>query len=127
MIAELYVCASLTAVDGDTVRCDGQLMRLLGGGIPFASGIDTPEIGSHARCLKERKLALIAKGRLRELLEERGLRIEIKGIDNTPAHRPLVNIYTRDGREVGSMLLAEGFARKWRPRHKNDWCGDTSF
>lgn len=37
-------------------------MRLLGEGVPFISGIDTPEIGSHAKCLKERKLALIAKG-----------------------------------------------------------------
>jgi len=73
------MCLSLTAVDGDTVRCDGQLMRLLGGGVPFVSGIDTPEIGSHAKCIEERKLALIAKGRLKELLEERGLRIEIKG------------------------------------------------
>jgi len=40
--AALLTCASLTAVDGDTVRCDGQLMRLLGGGIPFVWGIDTP-------------------------------------------------------------------------------------
>ncbi|WP_311044997.1 thermonuclease family protein [Rhizobium sp. NZLR1b] len=122
MAAAMLMCSSLTAVDGDTVRCDGQLMRLLGGGIPFVSGIDTPEIGSHAKCLKKRKLALIAKGRLRELLEERGLQIEIKGYDNTPAHRPLVNIYRKDGREVGAMLRAEGFAREWRPRHKNHWC-----
>lgn len=99
------------------MRCDGQLMRLLGGGIPFVWGIDTPEIGGHAKCLKERRLALIAKGRLKELLQERGLRIEIKGIDKTPAHRPLVNIYREDGRELGSMLLAEGFAREWRPKH----------
>ncbi|MBB3303094.1 endonuclease YncB(thermonuclease family) [Rhizobium sp. BK077] len=98
-------------------------MRLLGGGIPFVRGIDTPEIGSHAKCLKERKLALIAKGRLKELMEERGLRIEVKGYDNTQAHRPLVNIYRKDGREVGAMLLAEGFAREWRPHHRNDWCG----
>lgn len=30
MIAELILCASLTAVDSDTVKCDGQNMRLLG-------------------------------------------------------------------------------------------------
>lgn len=30
MIAGLIICASLTAVDGDTVKCDGQNMRLLG-------------------------------------------------------------------------------------------------
>ncbi|ANL33197.1 hypothetical protein AMC79_CH01095 [Rhizobium phaseoli] len=68
MIAGLIFCASLTAVEGDTVKCDGQNMRLLGEGVPFVSGIDTPEIGPHANCIKERKLALIAKARLKELL-----------------------------------------------------------
>lgn len=63
MITGLIICASLTVVDGDTVKCAGQNMRLLGEGVPFVSGIDTPEIGSHAKCMKERKLALIAKGR----------------------------------------------------------------
>lgn len=63
MIAGLIICASLTVVDGDTVKCDGQNMRLLVEGFPFVSGIDTPEIGSHAECRKELKLALIAKGR----------------------------------------------------------------
>lgn len=85
MIAGLIMCASLTAVDGDTVKCDGQNMRLLGEGVPFESGIDAPEIGSHAKCLKERKLALIAKGRLKELWAE----------------------------EIGKTLLWEGFARTW--------------
>ncbi len=42
-----------------------------GGGVPFVSSIDTPEVGSHAKCVKERKLALIAKGRLKELLAEK--------------------------------------------------------
>ncbi len=46
-----------------------------------------PVMCSYAKCLMERKLALITKGRLKDLLEERGLRIEIKGIDKTPAHR----------------------------------------
>lgn len=34
MIAELILCASLTAVDGDTVKCDGKNMRLLGKVLP---------------------------------------------------------------------------------------------
>ncbi|ANL52878.1 thermonuclease family protein [Rhizobium phaseoli] len=123
MIAELIVCASLIAVDGDTVKCDGQNMRLLGEGVPFVSGIDTPEIGSHAKCIKERKLALIAKGRLKELLAEKGLRVMFSGaVDRTPSHRPLVNIYRANGEEIGKKLLAEGFARTWSPRHRNDWC-----
>ncbi|ULR43635.1 thermonuclease family protein [Rhizobium sp. K102] len=123
MIAGLILCASLTAVDGDTVKCDGQNMRLLGEGVPFISGIDTPEIGSHAKCIKERKLALIAKGRLKELLAEKGLRVMFSGaIDRTPSHRPLVNIYRTNGEEIGKKLLQEGFARTWSPRRPHDWC-----
>ncbi|MBX5063462.1 MULTISPECIES: thermonuclease family protein [Rhizobium] len=123
MIAGLILCASLTAVDGDTVKCDGQNMRLLGEGVPFVSGIDTPEIGSHAKCPKERKLALIAKGRLKELLAEKGLRVIFSGaVDRTPSRRPLINIYRPNGEEIGKKLLEEGFAWPWSPRQRNDWC-----
>ncbi|TBA16305.1 thermonuclease family protein [Rhizobium ruizarguesonis] len=123
MFAGLIICASLTAVDGDTVKCDGQNMRLLGEGVPFVSGIDTPEIGSHAKCLKERKLALIAKDRLRELLAEKGLRVMFSGVaDKTPSHRPLINVYRANGEEIGKKLLREGIARPWAPRQRNDWC-----
>ncbi|PCD66834.1 thermonuclease family protein [Rhizobium phaseoli] len=126
MIAGLILCASLTAVDGDTVKCDGQNMRLLGEGVPFVSGIDTPEIGSHAKCFKERKLALIAKGRLKELLAEKGLRVMFSGaVDKTQTHRPLVNIYRVNGEEIGKKLLLEGFARPWNPRRRSDWCSET--
>ncbi|MBY5410217.1 thermonuclease family protein [Rhizobium leguminosarum] len=113
--------AALTVVDGDTDKCDGQNMRLLGEGVPFVSGIDTPEIGSHAKCMKERKLALIAKGRLKELLAERGLRVVLSGaVDKTPSHRLLVNIYRTNGEEIGKKLLMEGFARAWSPKKRND-------
>ncbi|MGO8054924.1 thermonuclease family protein [Rhizobium leguminosarum] len=123
MIAGLIICASLTVVDGDTVKCDGQNMRLLGEGVPFVSGIDTPEIGSHAKCIKERKLALIAKGRLKELLAEKGLRVVFSGaVDKTQTHRPLVNIYRASGEEIGKTLLKEGFARPWKPKRQNTWC-----
>ena len=44
MIATLIVCASLTVSDGDTLKCDGQLLRLLGEGTPHVVGIDTPEL-----------------------------------------------------------------------------------
>jgi endonuclease YncB( thermonuclease family) len=96
-------------------------MRLLGEVVPFISGIDTPEIGSHAKSLKERKLALIAKGRLRELLAEKGLACRIERLG--PTHRPLVNIYRTNGEEIGKKLLREGFARAWSPKQRYDWCG----
>ncbi len=95
----------------------------VGGRLPFVSGIDTPEIGSHAKCIKERKLALIAKGRLRELLAEKGLRVVFSGAtDRTRTHRPLVNIYRTNGEEIGKKLLKEGHARTWSPKRRNEWC-----
>lgn len=116
-------CASLVVVDGDTIKCDGQNMRLLGGGVPFKSGVDAPEIGSRAKCDYERDLALKAKARLKELLLAGVPRIEDSGArDRTQSRRPLVNIYLPDGREVGQVLMSEGLAREWRPKHRIDWC-----
>jgi hypothetical protein len=43
-------------------------------------------------------------------------------VDATPKYRPLVNIFRANGEEIGKTPLTEGFAREWRPRHKNDWC-----
>ncbi|MDK4726401.1 hypothetical protein [Rhizobium phaseoli] len=67
---------------------------------------------------------LIAKGRLKELLAEKGLRVVFSGaVDKTQTHRPLVNIYRANGEEIGKKLLREGFARAWSPKQRNDWCG----
>ncbi|WP_236771154.1 thermonuclease family protein [Agrobacterium tumefaciens] len=120
-------CASLIVIDGDTIKCDGQNLRLLGGGVPFKSGVDAPEMGSRAKCDYERDLALKAKARLKELLLAGVPRIEDSGArDRTQSRRPLVNIYLPDGREAGQVLMSEGLAREWRPKHHIDWChGDA--
>lgn len=116
-------CASLIVIDGDTIKCDGQNMRLLGGGVPFKSGVDAPEMGSRAKCVYERDMALMAKARLKELLLAGMPRIEDSGArDRTQSRRPLVNIYLPDGREAGQVLMSEGLAREWRPKHRIDWC-----
>ncbi|WP_309589084.1 thermonuclease family protein [Rhizobium rhizogenes] len=116
-------CASLVVIDGDTIKCDGQNMRLLGGGVPFKSGVDAPEMGSRAKCEYERDLALKAKARLKELLLDGVPRIEDSGArDRTQSRRPLVNIYLPDGREAGQVLMSEGLAREWRAKHRIDWC-----
>lgn len=119
MISTLLVCASLIASDGDSLNCDGQRLRLLGGGIVGSIGVDAPEIGSRAKCEKERKLALTAKRRLAELVSGK-VRIEVKGSDSFG--RPLVNVYLPDDREVGAILMKEGHAREWRKGVRNDWC-----
>lgn len=116
-------CASLIVLDGDTIKCDGQNMRLLGGGVPFKSGVDAPEMGSRAKCEFERDLAMKAKARLKELLLAGVPHIEDSGArDRTQSRRPLVNIYLPDGREAGQVLMGEGLAQGWRPKHRVDWC-----
>ncbi len=120
-------CASLMVIDGDTIKCDGQSMRLLGGGVPYKSGVDAPEMGSRAKCDHERDLALKAKARLKELLLAGVPRIEDSGArDRTQSRRPLINIYLPDGREAGQVLMAEGLARPWHPKLRIDWCYGTA-
>ena len=117
----LIVCATLFAVDGDTVKCDGRSLRDMGDGAPFVSGYDTPEIGRNAKCDHENALGKIAKHRMAELLQTPGLTVEDSGeIDRFD--RPLVVLRLPDGRTIGNVLLAEGLAVEWRPGRDVDWC-----
>jgi endonuclease YncB( thermonuclease family) len=117
----IIICASLVAVDGDTLRCDGQLLRLLGSGKPNVVGIDTPELRSY-KCPAEKIAAQKAHRRLSALIKGQRVTIIAHGIDSTPSRRPLVNVYMEGGGEIGKTLMREGYAREWRPGRKNDWC-----
>lgn len=120
-VGAIIFCMALSVYDGDTVRCDGQRLRLLGEGVVDVRGIDTPEL-SKWKCEKERRLAKIAKARLKQLIDGKRVKIVSFGPGRGDT-RPLVNIYLPDGREAGQILLKEGHARVWLPRQKNDWCG----
>jgi len=119
MSAALVTCLNLSAVDGDTIKCDGQNMRLLGPGQPNKSGVDAPEIG-HAKCTAEKFLGQQAKRRLEELLRE-DVRIELSGVKDRYG-RPLVWVRMPNGKDVGEVLLEEGYALPWRPGHAISWC-----
>lgn len=97
-------------VDGDTGRDRGKTWRLI--------SIDTPEI-SEPGCENEKRLAIAARDRLRELLAG-GYRIRPSGRDD-PHGRALVDILLPDGRDVGDVLLQEGLAQRW-PNRGNIWC-----
>jgi micrococcal nuclease len=121
MMIEFILCTTLSAVDGDTVKCDGRNLRDMGDGAPFVCGYDTPEIGSNAECDRENVLAKRAKQRMAQLLKTPGLTIEDSGqIDRFD--RPLVSVRLADGWTIGSVLLAEGLAVEWRPGPSFDWC-----
>lgn len=97
-------------IDGDTGRDNGRKWRLI--------SIDTPEL-SEPQCENERRIAIVARDRLRALLAS-GYRIRSSG-RRDPHGRLLVDIELPDGRDVGRILLQEGLAQKW-PNRGNVWC-----
>lgn len=121
MIGELILCASLTAVDGDTVRCDGELLRLLGSGTPHVSGFDTGELRTY-RCKAEKAIAQRAHARLKTLVVDAQI-IDTAERDRTQYQRRLVRLRTSNGEFAGDILLREGLARRWPDgRH---WCNSA--
>lgn len=105
------VCASLVAVDGDTVNCDGQHLRDMGDGALDVSAYATPK--GRANCDREREKGEVAKSRMAELILTPGLLIEDSG-ESDRRDRPLVVLRLPDGRMIGSILLAKGLAVEWR-------------
>lgn len=120
MIGTLLVCASLLAVDGDTIKCDGVNLRDMGDGAPFVSGYDTPEI-RQPKCDHERDLGREATIRMEELLRTPGLQIFDSG-ERDRWKRPLVSAVLPDGRTIGAILISEGLAVEWSPDYKAAWC-----
>jgi endonuclease YncB( thermonuclease family) len=123
MLTALITCAILEAVDGDTVRCDGELLRPMGDGAPFVSGFDAPELFGPKECPEILPLARAARARMAELIATPGLVIEDSGErDDTQTHRRLVVLRLPDGSTVGQTLIEEGHAREWRPGYVASWC-----
>jgi endonuclease YncB( thermonuclease family) len=95
--------------DGDTGWERGRKWR--------AIDVDTPEIG-HAECAAEKRLALAARDRLRELMDG-GYVIEWAGRKGGIG-RDLATVRLSDGRDAGQVLIAEGLSQPW-PNDSNPW------
>lgn len=117
----------IQVVDGDTVRHNGQIFRLV--------GFNTPESGFNAQCHSELALAAKATDRLQQLLANGAANLQRvacacePGTEGTQRcnYGRLCGRLTVDGRDVGSILIAEGLAERFEcwsiscPRRK-DWC-----
>lgn len=98
------------AVDGDTIRCGEQRVRL--------AGLDAPEL--RGRCEAERRLAVAATERLSGLLEE-GVRLHSSGQDRYG--RRLAVVRDPQGEDVALVLIREGLARPYHGRGPREgWC-----
>ncbi len=98
------------AVDGDTLRCGEERVRIV--------GLDAPEM--QGRCARERRLALAARDRLQALVAggaalQRQPRPDRYG-------RTLALVRDREGRDVAAVLIAEGLARPHTRGRRASWC-----
>jgi micrococcal nuclease len=113
-------CVSLSAIDGDTISCDGALMEDIGSGEPNRSGYDAAEIDRSA-CDRERLWGEQARAILQELLERPGTAVEDVG-ERDSFGLPLVRVLLGDGSAAGDELIALGYAVAWRPGETYAWC-----
>jgi endonuclease YncB( thermonuclease family) len=89
------------------------------------AGIDAAEI-HYAQCEAERRLGVLTKRRLDDLLRSGLVTIH----PDPPAKRDkyrrlLVHLFV-NGEDVGCILIREGYAQPWRGR-REDWCVKTDF
>ncbi|MFL1874548.1 thermonuclease family protein [Hansschlegelia beijingensis] len=102
--------------DGDTCTLsNGDKVRLL--------DIDAPELGG-ARCANERVMAEKARDRLAGLVV--GKRVELRGPGGRDKYDRILADVIVDGRNAGSILMAERLAVRWRPglgkERPGPWC-----
>lgn len=105
----------ICVIDGDTITVRSERIRI--------ANIDAPEIG-HPKCDAERRLGLVARKRLAELLGSGQVDVE-KGDPESGRikdryGRTLALVYV-DGKDVGETLIEELLARPWQGKRRN-WC-----
>ena len=101
--------ARCRAVDGDTLRCGAERVRVV--------GLDTPEL--QGRCAAETRLAERAKARLAALVAE-GVSLQPQGRDRYD--RLLAVVRDRAGRDLAAVLIREGHARPYLGGQRAGWC-----
>jgi endonuclease YncB( thermonuclease family) len=109
----------IEVIDGDTVRFDGGVYRLV--------GFDTPERGDRARCDDERRRSEAATARLRTLVAGGDVSLKRvtcacrKGFEGTREcnYGRLCGSLSVGGQDVGQILINEGLAHPYV-------CGATS-
>ena len=111
VLAALVLCAVVTVHDGDTIRCDGERVRI--------ANIDAPELPDSPKCHDRRasygwcdyKAGYASRDALAKLAASGPVRMERLGVDKYGRTLARVTVNRRD---VGSYLVALGLARWWR-------------
>lgn len=113
MSTALALCLVVSVHDGDTIRCDGEKVRL--------ENIDAPELAGSSRCTNpprstrnppwcDYRLGERSRDALRAFVVRGQVRIERQGVDRYG--RTLARV-TVNGRDAGEWLIGQGLARRW--------------
>lgn len=105
------VTQSIYVHDGDTIRIGSERIRII--------GLDTPEIGSGARCPAEQQGAVAARAELERMLFRAKVTIRRDGTDRYG--RTLAYVYA-DGENVARALISAGLARPYQGGKREGWC-----
>ncbi len=113
MFLHLAAAAAIAcvAVDGDTIKCGNETIRL--------QNIDAAEI--HGRCPYETDLAQRAKSFTARRLTEGEIEIVVDRSYPRDRHGRTIAWVKIAGRDLGEDLMAAGLARPWEGRRK-PWC-----
>lgn len=102
--------ASCRAIDGDSLVCGSERIRIM--------GLDAPEL--RGRCHAETRLARAAQARMQQLVA-RGVTIERRGRDRY--RRTLAVVRARGGQDVADIMIRERLARPYDGRGpRRGWC-----
>jgi endonuclease YncB( thermonuclease family) len=109
-MAAAFVCTSPQVHDGDSLRCNGERIRI--------ANIDAPELPDSPRCTDPRRsgwcdpvLAVKSRDALRVFLARGPVTIHRTGVDRYG--RTLARV-TVNGKDAGRYLIGLGLARRWR-------------
>lgn len=99
-------------IDGDTIRIEGQSIRI--------ADIDTPEVRDY-RCPEEKALGDRATRRMLELVNAGAFTMALWDHRDEDQYGRKLRVLWRDGQSLGMILVAEGLARPWDGARRS-WC-----
>ncbi len=108
LVAAVLTCVAL---DGDTIRCNGETIRL--------QNVDTAEL--HGRCEYEIRLAQLAKEFTSHRLTEGAIQIIVDRSHPRDRYGRTIAWVKISGIDLGEELIAAGLARPWQGRRQT-WC-----
>lgn len=105
--------SEISAIDGDTIRWNGERVRLL--------GYDTPEVFS-PRCHAEKRNGEAAKAALSGLVQS-ALSAELLMSLRRDRHGRILAALRLDGQDVAEWMIGAGLAVRYDGGRRRDWCG----